>query len=298
MSKKRLDDSWKGWVRENLDLKCHPEAIVRTLRDNGFSLQSIRETLGETFPASSRVVKQAEREEASEPDYEALCQPRLVRDETRPALIFQNQSGRVERVVTDKLQLYVMDSFLTEAECSGIVEIVNLHLRPSTVTVKNRDKYFRTSKTCHLDSLANPIVASIDKKICETLGIRREYSEPNQAQRYDVGQEFKKHTDFFEPGTPEYVEQASEKGNRTWTVMVYLNEGMAGGGTQFLAIDKTFFPKKGRALMWNNLNRDGSPNRATEHRGMPVTKGHKIIITKWFREKGTGPMFQDRWDAR
>ena len=35
---------------------------------------------------------------------------------------------------------------------------------------------------------------------------------------------------------------------------------------------------------WNNMNPDGSPNVATLHEGMPVVKGTKYIVTKWFRE--------------
>jgi prolyl 4-hydroxylase len=75
--------------------------------------------------------------------------------------------------------------------------------------------------------------------------------------------------------------------------MVYLNDGMGGGGTKFFAIDHTFVPKKGQAVIWNNLNPDGTPNAATLHSGEPVTAGHKLIITKWFRELGSGPMFYE-----
>jgi len=60
-----------------------------------------------------------------------------------------------------------------------------------------------------------------------------------------------------------------------------------------LAVDHTFVPKKGQAVIWNNLNPDGTPNAATLHSGEPVTSGHKIIITKWFRELGSGPMFYE-----
>jgi prolyl 4-hydroxylase len=83
------------------------------------------------------------------------------------------------------------------------------------------------------------------------------------------------------------------RGQRTWTFMVYLNEGMKGGGTKFFAIHRVFTPKKGTAVVWNNLYPDGSPNHDTLHSGLPVEAGHKIVITKWFRERGTGPMFYE-----
>jgi prolyl 4-hydroxylase len=75
--------------------------------------------------------------------------------------------------------------------------------------------------------------------------------------------------------------------------MVYLNDDMEGGATRFAVISRAFQPRKGQALIWNNLHPDGTPNRDTLHSGMPVARGHKIIITKWFRERGAGPMLYE-----
>jgi prolyl 4-hydroxylase len=66
---------------------------------------------------------------------------------------------------------------------------------------------------------------------------------------------------------------------------------MDGGATRFTEIDLAIKPKTGMAVIWNNLNRDGTINPATKHCGEPVTRGCKIIITKWFRELGDGPLF-------
>ena len=74
--------------------------------------------------------------------------------------------------------------------------------------------------------------------------------------------------------------------------MVYLNDGMEGGATRFTEIDHAVQPKTGMALFWDNLQADGTPNQATRHCGEPVTRGHKVIITKWFRVHGDGPVFQ------
>ena len=281
MSKKRLDDSWKGWLKENLDRQCNPEELLSTLLGAAFSVDSIRECMGDKFPANSSLLAGA-----SPPalDYQALATVRL----TRPG------SGlKAKMLVTDKLQLYVLDDFLSGPECDAIVEIISQSLRPSTVTIESNDKYFRTSSTSDLSILNPPAVQALDEKIAQTLGIRLPYSEGIQAQCYEVGQEFKRHTDFFEPGTDEHDKFGGERGNRTWTFMVYLNTVPKGGGTKFFAIDKTFYPQKGRAVVWNNLYPDGTVNRDTLHAGLPVEEGHKVIITKWFREKGMGPMFFD-----
>ena len=72
--------------------------------------------------------------------------------------------------------------------------------------------------------MRSPAALELDAKICKTLGIRAEYSEGIQAQRYDVGQQFKAHWDYFQPDTDVYRRLAGVRGNRTWTFMVYLND--------------------------------------------------------------------------
>ncbi|MEJ1965396.1 MAG: 2OG-Fe(II) oxygenase [Gammaproteobacteria bacterium] len=136
--------------------------------------------------------------------------------------------------------------------------------------------------------MRSPVALNIDSKIAKTMGIRLEYSEGIQAQRYDIGQQFKAHTDFFEPGTPEYARFGAERGNRTWTFMVYLNDGMSGGGTKFFAIGHTFLPKKGQAVLWNNLNPDGTPNagHAPQRRagnGRAQDHHHQVVPGARFR---------------
>src|ERR1700755_1572078 len=86
------------------------------------------------------------------------------------------------------------------------------------------------------------------------------HGEPIQGQRYAVGQEFKGHTDYFEPSGLDFHKFCSIAGHRTWTGILYLNEPEAGGATRFKAIDKLVQPETGKLLCWNNLRADGSPN--------------------------------------
>ena len=110
-------------------------------------------------------------------------------------------------------------------------------------------------------------------------------SEPIQGQRYDPGEYFKEHTDWFTPGTEEYITHTRVGGQRTWTVMIYLNVVERGGETFFRKLDRCFTPSPGLALIWNNLQADGTPNPFTLHEAIPVAKGHKWVITKWFRSQ-------------
>ena len=282
MDKRRLDESWQGWLKENIERQCDPEELLGILLKNNFTIDSIKMYMGDKFPGHSELLGAAAEREKTDIDYKAISEVRL----TRP-----NSGLNVLQMVTNKLQLFILDDFMTEEECESIIRISGEHLRPSTVTTGDRDPGYRTSSTCDLGLLKDPFVQMIDEKISRALGIRLAYSEGNQAQRYEVGQEFKQHTDFFQPGTGEYSKYADHRGQRTWTFMVYLNTVARGGGTKFFGIDKVLMPFRGRAVIWNNLYPDGTPNRDTMHAGLPIEEGHKVIITKWFREKGPGPMF-------
>jgi len=269
---KPLDPSWCGWLAENLQRGCPPQELLGILLNHGFAVAAIRQAMGEQFPASSFLLGDA----AQPIDHEALAA-------IRP------KGGK--RFPSDAAELYTIDGFLSPADCHALMALAATHLRPSTVTTGNRDAGYRTSSTCDLGMVCDPLITRIDQMIADTLGIRLPYSEGIQAQRYEVGQEFKRHTDYFVPGSQEYTDYAGLSGNRTWTFMVYLNQVERGGGTRFFALGQTFQPRQGLAVLWNNLNSDGTPNSATEHAGLPVEAGHKDIITKWFREVGSGPMW-------
>jgi prolyl 4-hydroxylase len=193
----------------------------------------------------------------------------------------------VRRVPCPKVELFDRPRFLPPELCARLIELVDRDRRPSTIADPNGDHYFRTSETCDLDP-EQPAVQQLEALLVELNGIDPAYGEPVQGQRYEVGQEFKGHTDYFEPSGQDFERFCSVAGQRTWTFMIYLNEVEAGGATRFKAIDKLFRPETGKLVCWNNHRPDGSLNPATLHHGMKVRKGLKYVITKWYRERPWG----------
>ena len=196
------------------------------------------------------------------------------------------QSG-VQKVPSPKLDLFIRRGFLSPEECAPIVALIEAQRRPSTIADDMGDPLFRTSETCDL-SADLPEVAALNARITALTGLDPAHGEPIQGQRYAVGQEFKAHTDYFETGGLDYQAMTRVAGQRTWTVMIYLNQPEAGGATRFKTIDKTVQPETGKLLAWNNLRADGRPNVNTLHHGMKVRAGVKYVVTKWFREKPWG----------
>ncbi|MEZ0495454.1 prolyl hydroxylase family protein [Sphingomonas sp. IW22] len=193
----------------------------------------------------------------------------------------------VQRLPNSRLTLFTARSFLDAGHCTELCALIDRDRRPSTIADPNGDNAFRTSETCDLDP-QEPVVARLEAAILGFCGLDAAHGEPIQGQRYAVGQEFKAHTDYFDPTGADFTRYCSVAGNRTWTVMIYLNEPEAGGATRFKVVDKTIQPEAGKLLAWNNLRPDGRPNPATLHHGMKVRAGTKYVITKWFRERPWG----------
>ena len=193
----------------------------------------------------------------------------------------------VRQVPSPRIELFSLPGFLPDALCGQLIDLIDAGRRPSTIADPNGDDYFRTSETCDLEA-EEPAVQDLEARLFALNGIPTEYGEPVQGQRYEVGQEFKAHTDYFEPGGQDFVKYCSVAGQRTWTFMIYLNEVEAGGATRFKVVDKLFRPETGKLVCWNNHRPDGSLNAATLHHGMKVRKGVKYVITKWYRERPWG----------
>jgi prolyl 4-hydroxylase len=188
------------------------------------------------------------------------------------------------RPAADLAEIVVVPDFLPIDICHSLVRLIESRLRPSTISDDNGDPLFRTSQTADLPA------SNSDVQVTEALlnlahGINPHLGEPLQGQRYEIGQEFKPHTDYFDPGSPNFPNYTQGIGNRTWTFMLYLNDVTAGGSTHFPKLDLTLRPEVGKLIAWNNLNPDGTPNINTLHHGMRVRQGMKYVLTKWYRER-------------
>jgi prolyl 4-hydroxylase len=182
------------------------------------------------------------------------------------------------------VQLYVGNGFLDAEACRQMCEKIDEGSYPSPLYEKEKFEDVRTSYSCNLNAY-DPLIMDIDTRIAALLGMDRIQGEPLQGQRYEEGQRFREHADFFYIDQPYWAEYEPHGGQRTWTAMIYLNEPEAGGATRFKLLDFEAEPKPGRILIWNNMALDGSPNPWTLHEGMPVERGTKYIVTKWYRER-------------
>ncbi|HEX8484723.1 2OG-Fe(II) oxygenase [Sphingomonas sp.] len=181
------------------------------------------------------------------------------------------------------VQFYHHEDFLSPEQCARLIALIDIGRRPSTLLSDRAGVGFRTSDSCDMDRWS-PEVRPIDESIAHLLGVDPRNGETMQGQRYDIGQQFRAHHDYFHEAEKYWADMERCGGQRTWTAMIYLNDVEEGGSTWFPQAGIRVSPKRGLLLAWNNMKLDGSPNERTLHEGMPVVEGVKYIVTKWFRE--------------
>jgi prolyl 4-hydroxylase len=176
-------------------------------------------------------------------------------------------------------------NYITPEECQELIKMIDANHSRSSVVVGGTDRTdvtdHRTSSTSNLD-MSTPIMSKIKKQISETLGLELVKGEALQGQLYEPGQYFKPHNDFF--SGPAYDMHCKASGNRTHTLMIYLNDDYKGGGTHFPTLQKTVEPETGKALWWYNM-KDGKVQDQYLHEGVTVDEGKKYVVTSWWREK-------------
>jgi len=180
-------------------------------------------------------------------------------------------------------------NFINKTETEYLIKMIDKYASKSMVvgTPKEKNKYSlsRTSYTANLIH-NDPTVQTIHKRISKYLGINLKKGESLQGQRYEAGQYFKDHQDYFKG--EHYNMNCLASGNRTYTFMLYLNDNFEGGSTNFPHLNKEIKAETGKALVWNNLQH-GIPNEYMTHSGTEVISGTKYIITSWWRE--------NQWDG-
>ena len=182
------------------------------------------------------------------------------------------------------LDIFVVRDFLDPDECAGMIALIDSNRVPSRLLAPSGDPEFRTSESCNLDP-TDELVQRVETKLTALTGIDPALGETIQGQRYDVGQQFKPHTDYFHDHQAYWQVMDRTGGQRTWTAMIFLNTPGGGGHTYFEHAAVKATPRAGNLLIWNNLQADGTGNPYSLHQGMKVTEGVKYIITKWHRER-------------
>jgi hypothetical protein len=129
------------------------------------------------------------------------------------------------------------------------------------------------------------VLAVMQERGASLTGVPVEFHEPPNIISYEPGQEFSLHTDFIDPRAPQFQAELQQLGQRTATIVTYLNEDFEGAETVFPDADVKFRGRTGDAIVFSNVLRDGSPDYNTRHAGLPPQSGRKWVLSQWMRSR-------------
>lgn len=192
---------------------------------------------------------------------------------------------RLEAVSTSP-RIWTAPGFMTAAECRWVtaraaprLEAVKVYEGDKTHHSPLRSNTGAEFRTEHLDL----VVAMLQRRISNTVGIPATFFEATTVLHYEVGQEFVRHVDYLSPAQPGVSQELAVRGQRIATFLVYLNDGYEGGETDFPHLKYRYRGKPGDALTFANTHPDMSPDPRTLHAGLPPTSGEKWLLSQWIR---------------
>jgi len=185
----------------------------------------------------------------------------------------------------NELNLIIIDNFLLPHECDYLINEKKDFIERSSVvctdTHKSVESNHRTSSGCFFKKDENQLITYISHRLACMTRTNVSQQEGFQFLKYGYKEEYTPHHDFFQPDA---VDHLSRGGQRLKTALIYLNDVELGGETYLPHFNKLIQAKKGRLVLWNNLDSSGNPNDQTLHSGMPVLKGFKYCVPVWIRQ--------------
>ena len=195
----------------------------------------------------------------------------------------------VERV-SEGASIGVSRGFATHAMCAWLIARAEHRLAPSMVndsaTGEMRLHPMRTAYTCALGPDARDlIVAALQARAAQLSNVPVTNHEAPNIISYQPGQQFGLHVDYVDPANPLFAAELAALGQRTITVVTYLNDDFDDAPTQFPALKLNVRGAVGDAIIWSNVRADGSPDPNTVHAGMPPARGRKWVLSQWLRNR-------------
>jgi prolyl 4-hydroxylase len=186
----------------------------------------------------------------------------------------------IEEKLSEQPYVSVFPALFSPAECDFLAAEARPWLEPSVVidpqTGRQSRNPIRTSDGMSFALFREgPAVHALNRRIAAATGTDVAQGESLQVLRYRPGQEYRPHFDAV----------AGEANQRILTMLVYLNEGYAGGETLFVRTGLSFKGRKGDALLFRNALADGRADELTQHAGLPVAAGEKLIASRWIRAR-------------
>jgi prolyl 4-hydroxylase len=177
-------------------------------------------------------------------------------------------------------EVYALRGFMGREECTYLLQAAEPLFRPSVVVDPRSGRMIahpvRVSEAAVFGvTQEDPVIAAINRRIAAASATAAPQGEPLQILRYRPGGEYKAHMDAL----------PAEPNQRIYTMLVYLADDYDGGETHFLRTGLSYRGRPGDALLFRNVTAAGAADPMTQHSGLPVTRGVKLLASRWIRAR-------------
>jgi len=186
-------------------------------------------------------------------------------------------------------RLFLYHNFLLQEECDQIIELATNDVSRSMVVGTKGEAAESTVRTSSGVFLVDkymknsPLLRDMERRLAEWTKLPVENGEAFYVLRYEIGQEYKPHADYFwnDPGGTKYY---ANEGNRYATILTYLHTPDEGGETFFPSLNIRVPARKGNSVLFWDLSPSNEGDSRAIHGSDPVKQGVKWAMTKWIRE--------------
>lgn len=216
------------------------------------------------------------------------------------------------------VKVFMFEGFLTDFECEGLMRVhrrhiaetevqdpiicfdslatLRKHLKDAGKEKKITERDFTEGTMCVNASFSQELKSHLtwsystafyptesrfstqfEDRVFQGTGLKPSNGGKFQVTSYPEGIGYKTHTDC--------ILNNQDKRDRFGTILVYLQDVEEGGQTEFPELGISVKPRKGRAIVWNNMNSRGNCEPVSVHEAAAVKNGHKYIIQRWYYYK-------------
>lgn len=191
--------------------------------------------------------------------------------------------------VSWKPRVFYLQNILTPFECDFLMQRAKDELTRSTVVDEasgsSTKSTVRTSQGMFIPKTEpHPVLQFIQRKLSRISYMPTEHAEDMQILKYEVGEEYEPHFDFFDSSTTHHS-VLDRGGQRVATIIMFLTDIPEGGETIFPEVGIKIPPRRGNGILFFNMTPDHQLDRLSRHGGAPVKVGEKWVATQWLRER-------------
>ncbi|GCC52874.1 hypothetical protein SanaruYs_31130 [Chryseotalea sanaruensis] len=171
----------------------------------------------------------------------------------------------------------IIDNFISNEDCDFIIDYCDsneLFARSKVDIANGQDDIVHPVRTSYSALIEDRNISALNNlysKVSQFTGSLVNNIENIQCVRYGPGEQFGVHFD------------SDITNRRLYTLLIYLNDNYQAGETYFPEIDLKITPKKGRCLMFRNVDESYNKILHSVHSGLPTTSGVKYACNIWVR---------------